>query len=107
MGISNPAAAQAAHGAATEVTHGAGASLAGIARTLEPLIREHAQAVEEGRVPGELVAALYDSGVFRAMLPREVGGLEAEPAEWLELIEELARRPGVARLQWRPQGMPL
>jgi alkylation response protein AidB-like acyl-CoA dehydrogenase len=84
MAISNPGAA--------EVTQGAGsASLGRLARSLEPLIREHAQAVEEGRVPPELVAALYDSGVFRAMLPREVGGLEAEPAEWLTMIEELAR----------------
>ena len=83
MAISNPAAA--------EVTHGPGASLADIARSLEPLIREHAQAVEEGRIPPELVAALYDAGVFRAMLPREVGGLEAEPVEWLTMIEELAR----------------
>jgi alkylation response protein AidB-like acyl-CoA dehydrogenase len=83
MAISNPGTAK--------VTHGAGASLAGLARSLEPLIREHAQAVEEGRIPEELVAALYDSGVFRAMLPREVGGLEAEPTEWLAMIEELAR----------------
>ena len=90
MAISNPAAAQAAHGAA-QAARGEGASLAGIARSLEPLIREHAQAVEEGRIPPELVAALYDSGVFRAMLPREVGGLEAEPAGWLAMIEELAR----------------
>ena len=82
MAISNSGAA--------EVTR-AGAALAGLARSLEPLIRKHAQAVEEGHVPEELVAALYDSGVFRAMLPREVGGLEAEPTEWLALIEELAR----------------
>jgi len=84
-------AAQAARGTAAQAADGAGASLAGLARSLEPLIREHAQAVEEGRIPEELVAALYDSGVFRAMLPREVGGLEAEPAQWLALIEELAR----------------
>jgi indole-3-acetate monooxygenase len=83
MAISNPDA--------VEVTHGEGGSLIGIARSLEPLIREHAAALEEGRIPPPLVAALYDTGVFRAMLPREVGGLEAEPVEWLQLIEELAR----------------
>jgi alkylation response protein AidB-like acyl-CoA dehydrogenase len=83
MAISNPGAA--------EVTQGEAASLAGIARSLEPLIREHARAVEEGRIPQELVTALYDTGVFRALLPREVGGLEAEPAQWLTMIEELAR----------------
>jgi alkylation response protein AidB-like acyl-CoA dehydrogenase len=83
MAISNPGA--------IEVTQGEGASLIGIARSLEPLIREHAAALEEGRVPPPLVAALYDTGVFRAMLPREVGGLEAEPVEWLQMIEELAR----------------
>ena len=66
-------------------------SLLDIARSLEPLIREHAAALEEGRIPAPLVAALYDAGVFKAMLPREVGGLEAEPGEWLRLIEELAR----------------
>ena len=66
-------------------------SLPDIARRLEPLILEHAQALEDGHVPPPLVAALYDSGVFRAMLPREVGGLEAEPVEWLEMIEALAR----------------
>jgi indole-3-acetate monooxygenase len=74
------------------VTLGEGVSLLDIARSLEPLIREHAQALdEEGRIPPELVTALYDTGVFKAMLPRELGGLEAEPVDWLQLIEELAR----------------
>jgi len=83
MAISNPGA--------IEVTHGDGASLIGIARSLEPLIGEHAEALEEGRIPPPLVAALYDAGVFKAMLPREVGGLEADPVEWLQMIEEFAR----------------
>jgi alkylation response protein AidB-like acyl-CoA dehydrogenase len=83
MAISNPGA--------VEVAYGDGASLIGIARSLEPLIREHAQALEERRIPAALVEALYDAGVFRAMLPREVGGLEAEPVEWLQMIEELTR----------------
>jgi alkylation response protein AidB-like acyl-CoA dehydrogenase len=83
MAISNPGA--------IDVTQREGASLIGIARSLEPLIREHAGTLEEGRIPPPLVEALYDAGVFKAMLPREVGGLEAEPVEWLQMIEELAR----------------
>ena len=83
MAISNPGA--------IEATRGEGVSLVGIAHGLEPLIREHVEALEEGRIPPPLVEALYDAGVFKAMLPREVGGLEAEPVEWLQMIEELAR----------------
>ena len=66
-------------------------ALIDIARSLEPLIREHAQALEEGRIPPPLAEALYDACVFKAMLPLEVGGLEAEPVAWLQMIEELAR----------------
>jgi len=76
---------------AVDVTDGERASLMDIARSLERLIREHAGALEDGRIPPPLVEALYDAGVFKAMLPREVGGLEAEPLEWLQMIEELAR----------------
>ena len=83
MAISDPGA--------IEVTGGEGVSLIDIARSLEPLIRAHAEVLEEGRIPPPLVEALYDAGVFKAMLPREVGGLEAEPVEWLQMIEELAR----------------
>jgi len=66
-------------------------SLVDIAHSLEPLIREHAEALEEGRFPPPLVDALHEAGVFRAMLPHELAGLEAEPVEWLRLIEELSR----------------
>ena len=83
MAISNPGT--------VEVADGEGRPLIEIARSLEPLILAHAAALDEGRIPPELPAALYDSGVFRALLPREVGGLEAEPVEWLRMIEELAR----------------
>jgi alkylation response protein AidB-like acyl-CoA dehydrogenase len=74
-----------------EVATGDGPSLVGIARSLEPLILRCAQALEEGRIPPPLVDALYDAGVFKALLPSEVGGLEADPVEWLQMIEELAR----------------
>lgn len=74
-----------------EVSHGEGASLVDVAHSLEPLIREHAEVLEEGRIPPPVVDALYDAGIFKAMLPREVGGLEVEPVEWLQMIEELSR----------------
>jgi alkylation response protein AidB-like acyl-CoA dehydrogenase len=83
MAISNPGT--------VEATRGEGVSLIDIARSLEPLIREHTAALEDRRIPRPLVEALYDTGVFKAMLPREVGGLEADPVEWLRMIEELAR----------------
>jgi indole-3-acetate monooxygenase len=73
------------------VTDGEGVSLVDIARSLEPLIRENAEVLEEGRIPPPLVEALHDAGVFKAMLAREVGGLEVEPVEWLRMIEELTR----------------
>jgi alkylation response protein AidB-like acyl-CoA dehydrogenase len=83
MSVSSPGAVGA--------TSGEGASLVDVARSLEPLIREHADALEEGHIPSALVDAFYDAGIFRAMLPRETGGLEAEPVDWLQTVEEIAR----------------
>lgn len=74
-----------------EAPAGEGVPLADVARGLEPVILQHAAALDEGRIPGPLVDALYEAGVFGAMLPREVGGLEAEPVEWLQMIEELSK----------------
>jgi alkylation response protein AidB-like acyl-CoA dehydrogenase len=69
--------------------------LLAVARSLEPLIRRHAPALESGRrMPDELVDALYDTGVFRAFLPRELGGLEVDLLEWMDMIEELSRING-------------
>jgi indole-3-acetate monooxygenase len=76
---------------AVEVARGEGVPLPDLVPFLAPLIREHAAALEDRRIPPQLVDVLYDAGVFRAMLPREVGGLEAEPVEWLQLIEGLTR----------------
>jgi indole-3-acetate monooxygenase len=76
---------------AVDVTRGESVPLLEVARSLAPVIREHAAALEDRRIPSELVDACHDAGIFRAMLPREVGGLEVDPVEWLQMIEELAR----------------
>lgn len=43
-----------------------------------------------GRLPGDVVAGLRASGVFRLWLPRELGGLEAAPSEVLPILIRLA-----------------
>jgi indole-3-acetate monooxygenase len=70
-------------------------SLYDIARELEPVIREHEAAMEaNGRIPAELADALYRAGVFTTFTPRELGGLQVDPVEWLEMVEELSRISG-------------
>jgi alkylation response protein AidB-like acyl-CoA dehydrogenase len=69
--------------------------LVATASSFEPLIREYEDAIENERVlPAELVDALYEAGVFATFLPRELGGLEANPIEWMEMVEEFARING-------------
>jgi alkylation response protein AidB-like acyl-CoA dehydrogenase len=66
-----------------------------VARSLEPLIVACADDLEvTRRLPGALIDALYESGVFLAFTPHEVGGREVDLLEWLDLIEELSRLNG-------------
>jgi alkylation response protein AidB-like acyl-CoA dehydrogenase len=48
------------------------------------------------RLPGELVAAMVDAGVYRLLVPEAVGGLESHPAVLAEVVEALARGDGAA-----------
>lgn len=69
--------------------------LAEIARGLEPLIRAAEREMEDTRdVPETITDALYESGIYRAWLPKELGGLEVHPIEWMECVEELSRING-------------
>jgi indole-3-acetate monooxygenase len=76
-------------------THPSEPSLRAIASALEPAIRACDEQMEQERtIPPALVDALYEAGVFRTFLPRELGGLEVEPVAWLEMVEELSRING-------------
>ena len=62
------------------------------ARELTPLIGEAAAGVEAGRRLDErVVAALHEAGLFRMMMPRWLGGGEAPPSEYVQVIETIAR----------------
>ena len=67
------------------------------ARSLAPRISGAATATErDRRVAPELVRAIADQGLFRLLVPRSVGGLEADPATMIGAIETIARADGSA-----------
>jgi alkylation response protein AidB-like acyl-CoA dehydrogenase len=58
---------------------------------LEPRIRALEPRIEsEGTIPVELADELWDAGILRAQLPKELGGLELPPYWYLRMIEEVA-----------------
>lgn len=58
-------------------------------------LRDRGAEIEQaGRLPAEVVAALREAGVFRLWMPRELGGLEAEPATVLQVLQTLAAADG-------------
>lgn len=55
------------------------------------VVRANADAAEELRqLPGASVEALEDAGIFRMVLPRALGGYEADPVTQHEVIDRLA-----------------
>ena len=61
------------------------------ARRLAPLIAAAAPRIEaERRLPDDLLAALHGARMFRALLPRALGGDEASPLEFVHMMETLA-----------------
>lgn len=65
------------------------------AREMMPRIRGYAEQIErEGCLPGELVRALAEMGVFRMLAPRAIGGGEIDPLTHFEVIEALSQADG-------------
>lgn len=67
------------------------------ARALRPALEAGAAEGERtGRLTDEVVRALADSGLFGLRVPRELGGIEADPATYIDVIEELSYADGSA-----------
>lgn len=62
------------------------------ARALAPLIAREADAIERTRrlTPG-VVAALIENGLYRALLPQSLGGAQAAPEAFMQMLEEIAK----------------
>jgi alkylation response protein AidB-like acyl-CoA dehydrogenase len=62
------------------------------ARALQSLIsQEAAEAERNRRLTEPVVAALIENGLYRALLPQSLGGAEAPPPIFMEMLEEIAK----------------
>lgn len=60
-------------------------------RRLAPTIRAAADRIETGReLPGDLLGALHDAGMFRLLLPRSIGGSEIDLVSFAEIAQIVA-----------------
>jgi alkylation response protein AidB-like acyl-CoA dehydrogenase len=67
------------------------------AREIAPIVEAQAPLAERERtLPAETVAALAKAGIFRACLPRALGGESAEFGACIDAWEEIARADGSA-----------
>jgi alkylation response protein AidB-like acyl-CoA dehydrogenase len=61
------------------------------ARSLGPTLEAAADEIEARReLPPAIVTALIDAGMFRLLLPKSLGGAELRPAEFAQVMEEIA-----------------
>jgi alkylation response protein AidB-like acyl-CoA dehydrogenase len=62
------------------------------ARSLKALIAREADEIERARrLTAPVVAALIDAGLYRALLPKSLGGAEAPVATFMQMLEEVAK----------------
>src|SRR5258706_2026420 len=65
------------------------------ARQLRSLIERSAPPIERDRaLPQELLAALFDAGLFKMLLPPSCGGEEGDPVTFVTAVDEIAKARG-------------
>jgi alkylation response protein AidB-like acyl-CoA dehydrogenase len=76
-----------------------GEELVARVRALVPTLRARARSAEEkGRISDETIEDLTKAGIFRAVVPRRYGGLEADYKFIANVVREMAR--GCASTSW-------
>src|ERR1700728_3343175 len=62
------------------------------AKVLAPLISQEAEEIERTRrLTPPVVSALIENGLYRSLLPQSVGGAEAQPQAFMQMLEEIAK----------------
>src|SRR5215472_14532908 len=61
------------------------------ARSLGSVLADAADEIERNReLPASIVSALIDTGLFRLLQPRSLGGAELDPMTYIQVVEEIA-----------------
>lgn len=69
-----------------------GVDLVARARAIAPLIADEANEIERTRrLTPAVVSALIENGLYRALLPQSLGGSEAPPETFMQMLEEIAK----------------
>lgn len=64
---------------------------AGVARKLAPMISAAGERIEtERKVTPEVMKALHEAKLFRLLMPRSIGGCEADPLSYMQVLEEVS-----------------
>src|ERR1700675_3782591 len=62
------------------------------AQALQPLIASEGDEIERTRrLTQPVVSALIENGLYRALLPQSLGGAEAPPEVFMQMLEEIAK----------------
>jgi len=62
------------------------------ARALAPLIAQEADEIERTRrLTQPVISALIENGLYRSLLPKSLGGAEAPPEAFMQMLEEIAK----------------
>jgi alkylation response protein AidB-like acyl-CoA dehydrogenase len=65
------------------------------AAALRPMLRDYHEEIErEQRLPHAVVEQLHAAGFYSLVIPRELGGLQADPLTYLRVVELLAEGAG-------------
>ncbi len=65
------------------------------ARALAPMIAAAGDRIEaERKVPVDVMKALHEAGLFRLLMPRSLGGAEASPLAYMQVLEEVSAADG-------------
>jgi alkylation response protein AidB-like acyl-CoA dehydrogenase len=71
------------------------------AAALQSVIRDYREEIErEQRLPKALVERFHAAGLYSLVIPRELGGLQADPLTYLRVVELLAEAAG--SVGWNP-----